>query len=325
MFHHEAIENDRQIRVLYIVCNDDNGDFQSPDTSNNCSNSALKRISLNVKLLQTFMCETLYKKFGVHKTFKFHKNDDICELYKSNLNLKQALNMKSKDIFLYLAQEIASRADLYNPNHKYLAILSFTRYEPSVKKSSDDFFISTKGFCALGAEWLAVYGTSSLYTWPENLSDVQKYFLDNKFIDEKMFMNDTAFRNTYWAAYSTSLGSLLHEFSHILDLGHNKTGIMARGFDDLFAFFTINFDNCFCYDKFKKHLTCNKMIERVVIKENDVKEGSKLVRKETIRAMFKNNSPNKKFEVISNLEWNKSSKLVKYYMNSFIKIFMLPI
>lgn len=64
-------------------------------------------------------------------------------------------------------------------------------------------------------------------------------------------MNDSAFRNTYWACYSTSLGSLLHEMSHIVDLGHNKTGIMARGFDNLHLFFTVNLQACTCYVKFK--------------------------------------------------------------------------
>jgi hypothetical protein len=60
-------------------------------------------------------------------------------------------------------------------------------------------------------------------------------------------MNDSAFRNNYWACYSTTLGSLLHEFSHILNLGHNKNGIMARGFDDIYTFFKIQSKECSCY------------------------------------------------------------------------------
>ncbi len=73
-------------------------------------------------------------------------------------------------------------------------------------------------------------------------------------MNEENFMNDTAFRNTYWAAYSTTLGSLLHEFSHILDLGHNESGIMSRGFDDLYRFFTVNSTHCFCYSNSNKVL-----------------------------------------------------------------------
>ncbi len=60
-------------------------------------------------------------------------------------------------------------------------------------------------------------------------------------------MNDSAFRNKNWSVYSTTLGSLLHEFSHIFDLGHNLDGIMSRGFDDLYKFFIVDFDKCYCY------------------------------------------------------------------------------
>jgi hypothetical protein len=90
-------------------------------------------------------------------------------------------------------------------------------------------------------------GTPCLFSWSENLSDLEKCFNDETIIEQDEFMNDSAFRNTYWACYSTTLGSLLHEFSHILDLGHNANGIMARGFDDLFRFFTVQFNQCNCY------------------------------------------------------------------------------
>lgn len=89
-------------------------------------------------------------------------------------------------------------------------------------------------------------GTPCLFTWSENLSDLEKHFSDGTRLRDE-YMNDSAFRNTYWACYSTTLGSLLHELSHVLDLGHNSNGIMARGFDDLFRFFTIQFEKCYCY------------------------------------------------------------------------------
>ena len=47
------------------------------------------------------------------------------------------------------------------------------------------------------------------------------------------------FRGFYWANYSTGLGSSLHELGHTFDLAHTRTGIMARGFDDLYRVFTI--------------------------------------------------------------------------------------
>lgn len=47
------------------------------------------------------------------------------------------------------------------------------------------------------------------------------------------------FRGFYWANYSTGLGSSLHELGHTFDLAHTRTGIMARGFDDLYRVFTV--------------------------------------------------------------------------------------
>ena len=38
---------------------------------------------------------------------------------------------------------------------------------------------------------------------------------------------------------ATTLGAMIHELGHTLDLGHTENGIMARGFDDMDRFFTI--------------------------------------------------------------------------------------
>lgn len=43
--------------------------------------------------------------------------------------------------------------------------------------------------------------------------------------------------------YSSTLGAALHELSHIFDLVHADSGIMARGFEDLDVFFLLNCDS----------------------------------------------------------------------------------
>ncbi|CAE1320900.1 unnamed protein product [Acanthosepion pharaonis] len=52
-------------------------------------------------------------------------------------------------------------------------------------------------------------------------------------------MDDSAYREYYWANYATGLGASLHELGHTFDLAHTKTGIMARGFDDIHRVFTV--------------------------------------------------------------------------------------
>ena len=45
-------------------------------------------------------------------------------------------------------------------------------------------------------------------------------------------------RGTFGGCFATTLGALIHELGHTLDLGHTESGIMARGFDDMDRFFT---------------------------------------------------------------------------------------
>lgn len=48
------------------------------------------------------------------------------------------------------------------------------------------------------------------------------------------------FRGTLGSCFSTTLGSALHELCHLFDLGHTETGIMGRGFDNVYKVFTLN-------------------------------------------------------------------------------------
>ena len=45
-------------------------------------------------------------------------------------------------------------------------------------------------------------------------------------------------RGTVGGCVATTLGAVIHELGHALDLAHSDDGFMARGFDDLDKFFT---------------------------------------------------------------------------------------
>lgn len=150
IFHKVPSETSKRFRVLYVVCEDDNGEFQSPPNFDNSAASALKRISLASRLLQTFIAENIYKKFGIRKTISFkNETEGVCELYKTKLTLEKALNMRQNELFLHLANEIMANKYFFDENCKYVAVLSFTRFVPAAP-NSNDIFENTKGFCALG-------------------------------------------------------------------------------------------------------------------------------------------------------------------------------
>ncbi len=139
----------RRLRVLYVVCDDDSGDFQSPKTSQKGIDSALKRIGISVQLLQTFLSEEIYKKFGIRKTFSLFDGEKLCQVYRTKIKINDALSMKSDELFLHLANEIQSDINMFDRNSKYVAVLSFTRFEKD-NEAIDNIFTNTKGFCALG-------------------------------------------------------------------------------------------------------------------------------------------------------------------------------
>lgn len=77
------------------------------------------------------------------------ENSNKCETFYTKLELVKALNMSQSELFISLSEEIRQNED-FDPNCKYLAILSFTRYEAN--KQENDMFLNTKGYCALGIE-----------------------------------------------------------------------------------------------------------------------------------------------------------------------------
>ena len=47
------------------------------------------------------------------------------------------------------------------------------------------------------------------------------------------------YRGTVGGCFATTLGGLIHELGHMLDLGHTENGMMSRGCDDVDKFFTL--------------------------------------------------------------------------------------
>ncbi|XP_064210811.1 uncharacterized protein LOC107397428 [Tribolium castaneum] len=112
------------------------------------------------------------------------------------------------------------------------------KYRPNF--THDEIVKITQAYVALGGGGLALFGSACLHTWPENISQVIPNFINQKPIDRAKFMDDSCYRGTLGACFSTTLGSVLHELCHTFDLGHTEKGIMGRGFDDIYKVFVCN-------------------------------------------------------------------------------------
>ncbi|EFA09357.2 hypothetical protein TcasGA2_TC001918 [Tribolium castaneum] len=150
--------------------------------------------------------------------------------------------MTQEELWSYLGREIVN-SDLGHDKIKFLGFLSCTRYCGEKYRPNfthDEIVKITQAYVALGGGGLALFGSACLHTWPENISQVIPNFINQKPIDRAKFMDDSCYRGTLGACFSTTLGSVLHELCHTFDLGHTEKGIMGRGFDDIYKVFVCN-------------------------------------------------------------------------------------
>lgn len=146
------------VRPIYIKCCDDAGEFQAPGDEDCCVESALKRISLTAKLLQTFTAEKMHEHGFERKTFILESDLDAtqpqCHVFTSRLSLAEAQRMSGGDLWMNFARELmSSKQFTEKTNCKWFAFMSFTRYDPpigQVPKSHSDVLRYTKGHAALG-------------------------------------------------------------------------------------------------------------------------------------------------------------------------------
>lgn len=236
-------DTDFVVTPLYIISDGHDGKFQAPNSENNSIESACKRITTGVKLLQCLIAEKLHEQNLGRHTFKLAQN---CRVFHSKLHCNTARKLQQGALWDYLAREIIN-SGLNSERSKFLGLLSCTRFQTDFRSGimlHEEVLKQTEAYVALGAGGLALFGTGCLYTWPEGVVEVVARFLDGSPVDSKNFMDDSSYRGTLGACFSTTLGAVLHELCHTFDLGHTKHGIMGRGFQNVSKVFTLD-----CVDK----------------------------------------------------------------------------
>ncbi len=232
---YEPQTNPHRVRFVYVMAADGDGTFQAPPAEPSSTASAIARLELAADMLQTFTAESMQRQNGVRRTFNVVRDSsgraDIL-LHKSNLTRAQALGMSGGDLWGAINSELSNQPDADETIH--VAVMAFTRYDPSTK--------TVGGHTALGGGRLALFGSSSLHTWPENLAQVPERTQDTSVIDGTSLFDDSAGRKRAWANYATGLGATLHELGHCLGVYHtqpSETYMMSRGFDHILRWFSV--------------------------------------------------------------------------------------
>jgi hypothetical protein len=228
IINYEILTNIKKVRLVYLKTSNHDGRFEAPTGVDNSENTAVQKIQLGGEMLQTLAAEKMYEKTGLRSTYTLMPKVEILTL--PNLTSEQAYIMDGQKLYYYIEAALKDLPD--RDNTKDLVIMSFSKYDKKDKKAL--------AHTALGGGRLALFGSLSLHTWASTLEEVEKKFTDNTVLNTDEFFDDSAYRGTMWANYSTTLGATLHELGHAFDLPHSPDGIMYRDFDHVNRSFVIS-------------------------------------------------------------------------------------
>lgn len=225
------------VQVLYIVCKNHDGCFQSPSTENSV-NDACARLTIGIKLIQTLYSDKLVEQGFGRKSFQVTSN---CSPFYSELPVDDAKRMDQNSLWNHFAREVLTKDSGTLGCKKFIGFIGCTEYLGIFDGNYTHANIKSKTVAnaALGGGDFALFGTGCLYTWPATIRDVMKCFESTEAVDAMNYLDDSNSRRTFGGCFATTLGSVCHEVGHIFDLGHNENGIMGNGFDFVNRFFTV--------------------------------------------------------------------------------------
>jgi hypothetical protein len=221
---HDAQTNPRRVRLVYLIAADSDGSFDAPAGEPRDQASAIARVRLAGRLLQSFTAEKMRAQGFGRRTFRLDSDPSgqpIVQVFRSSLTTAQAHAMDGGALWWHFYQELELGA---TDDVKVLGIMGMSHYVPGT---------GAVAHAALGGGNLAIFGSTGLHTWAQSIDEVVARWTDARFIDTAQLHDDSAGRGTYWANYATGLGAALHEIGHTLSLPHpvDPSTVMGRGFD----------------------------------------------------------------------------------------------
>ncbi|MES2705524.1 MAG: metallopeptidase [Verrucomicrobiota bacterium] len=231
---YKPMTNPHYVRLIWLADSTGKTDYATPEDDFPQNYEA--RMATAALLLQCFTAERMQELGYGRRTFRLETDRAgrvVVHTIKAPQPVEHYLEMgDGQRIWGELNHFINSRySDKYAKN---LALMSFTRKDPETGRML--------AHTALGGGNLGLFGSASIFSWPDSVESVQKAFLDERKYDVSRVHDDSVGRGTYWGLASTTLGATLHEMSHAFGLPHCKDSrcIMTRGFDRLNRFFTLN-------------------------------------------------------------------------------------
>lgn len=237
-FNHQQRVYD--VQPLYLIPRGHDGCFQSTaDDTNNNADAAVRKIDRLIDLAQLVIAAKLYEAFqGEERCFVAEK----CKLWHAeNLSVDMLSGMSQWAAYDAIADEIIKTfgADCVT-RRKFIVFMSSTHFDglsEGEAHSQANIAAKTRMDAALGGGFLCLMGSGSFYALPENMEQVNEFFIDKRTVDTTLMIDNSNYRRTYGGNFATFLGSLIHEIGHIFDLAHTETGLMGGDVDFVHRFF----------------------------------------------------------------------------------------
>ncbi|ETL96241.1 hypothetical protein L917_06152, partial [Phytophthora nicotianae] len=220
------------VKFHYQICSDaDTRDgFDAPLGVDNSDTVAIAKIRFNALILQMATAELMHAAGLPRLTFAMQFAPDglpDVTLLRCRFTNAHARSVDGQKLIKLVQQDIEAAGWDDHPelDFKHAVVLGCSRYNREARKA--------EGHTALGGGKVGVFGSCGLHTWPSHLGELSLCCLNNTRIDTRYLLDDSCYRGTFWANFSTGIGAMLHEIGHTFGLGHATRGIMARGFDDM--------------------------------------------------------------------------------------------
>ncbi|MFN2302715.1 MAG: hypothetical protein ACK2TV_03195, partial [Anaerolineales bacterium] len=223
------LHNSKKIRLVYVLGSDSNGEFDAPNGVPHGIDQATARLILAGRLMQSMTAELFYEKGFTRQTFSLvsdSNNAPVVDVVRSPMSVSEIRTTSGGDLWSHfndLLGDYANRDQVID-----VVVMADTHYDSETGE--------VQGHTALGGGRLALFGSATLHTFPENVQEVEQHFVDSAQIESYLFP-EYGRSDQYWAIFSTSIGAMLHEAGHCLGLPHPdppvENAIMWRGFDYL--------------------------------------------------------------------------------------------
>jgi len=225
--------NPYYVRIVWMTDNTGETKFAVPDDSVPQNYEA--RLRTAAELMQTFTAEKMQALGYGRKTFRLERDEKgqvIVHTFACRHRAEHYHQMHDQKWWQDVRQWINNKH--FDPKAKNMVLAAFTRKDEKTGKM--------KSHTALGGGNLGLFGSASVFAWPQSIELAGETFLDSSTFDKTKVHDDSVGRSNIWGLASTTLGATLHEMGHTFGLMHVKDpkGIMSRGFDHFHRSFTFS-------------------------------------------------------------------------------------